>query len=311
MNDSFPEQSSKKDTAKIYVLIGFILVLLGTNAYFFFQDKKANDKIVTLSDEKTSMQIEIDKIEAALDEANNSNTTLTKELETEQELARQKIADLREQLRKGQLTQGQLTKAQDDIKLLRYFVTKYTTDIEDLQKRNASLISERDSLKTTVNRVSAKATELEKQNEGLTSQNTELSTKVKAAAAIKVMSISLTPLRIKNSGKETDVVRASTTKKLRVNFSIIDNSLAEKGMHDIFIRVLDPAGNLITSDNNNVFLSEEEELQFTYRTAIEFANDGKLYQIDWANPNSFSKGTYTVVLYADGYLMGKKSIALR
>lgn len=135
MNDSFQDQSSKKDSAKIYFLIGVILVLLGTNAYFFFQDKKANDKIVTLSDEKTSMQTEIDKIEAALDQANVSNTTLTKQLEEEQELARQKIAELREQLRKGQLTQGQLSKAQDDIKQLRYFVTKYTADIEDLQKK--------------------------------------------------------------------------------------------------------------------------------------------------------------------------------
>lgn len=173
------------------------------------------------------------------------------------------------------------------------------------------MVSERDSLKSRVSTVSAKATELERQNEGLSSQNTELSSKVRVAAAIKVASMSLVPLRIKSSGKETDVIRANTTKKLRVNFSILENSLAEKGMHDIFIRVLDPAGNLITTNNNNLFVSEDEDLQYTYRTAIEFANDGKAYQIDWTNPGAFSKGTYTVVLYADGYMMGKKSITLK
>jgi hypothetical protein len=60
-----------------------------------------------------------------------------------------------------------------------------------------------------------------------------------------------------------------------------------------------------------LFSSDGEELQYTYKTAIEFNNDGKVYNIDWTNPNKFQKGTYTVVLYADGYTMGKSSISLK
>jgi len=82
-------------------------------------------------------------------------------------------------------------------------------------------------------------------------------------------------------------------------------------MHEIYIRIMDPSGNLITSNNNNVFTGDDEQLQYTYKTAIEFANDSKLYQIQWTNPGSFLKGTYTVILYADGHIMGKQSIALK
>ena len=82
-------------------------------------------------------------------------------------------------------------------------------------------------------------------------------------------------------------------------------------MHDIFLRVIDPSGNLIISNSGGMFNADDEELQYTYKTAIEFANDGKAYSIDWSNPGKFQKGSYTVVLYADGYTMGKGELVLR
>src|SRR5690606_26503218 len=103
----------------------------------------------------------------------------------------------------------------------------------------------------------------------------ELSSKVKVAAALKTGSIAITPLRIRNSGKETDVSRASSAKKIRITFNINNNPLAEKGMHDIFIRIIDPSGNLIASDNGRMFSADGEDMQYTYRTAIEFDNTDK------------------------------------
>ena len=298
------DQQPRKNSNKIYFLIAVILALLGTNAYLFFKEKKSSERIVTVSDEKSRMQTEIDKIEAELDNSNSSNIKLSEQMQKEQDLARQKIADLRIALKKGQLTQGQLAKAQEDVKQLRYFVTKYSADIDELKLQNASLTSERNTLRTTVDSVSSKASNLEKVNE-------ELNTKVKAAAALKTGNVSIIPLRVKSSGKETDVTRASTTKKLRVNFTVVNNSIAEKGMHDIYLRIIDPSGNLIISDNGGMFNADDEELQYTYKTAVEFGNDGKAYAVDWTNPGSFQKGTYTIVLYADGYTMGKGAVSLK
>jgi DNA repair ATPase RecN len=277
---------------------------MGTNAYLFFKDKKANDRIVTISDEKTRMQTEVDKIEAELDNASGDNVKLSEQMQNEQTMAREKIQELRIALKKGQLTQGQLKKAQEDIKQLRYFVTKYTADIDVLRKQNITLITERDELKTAVDSVSSKANDLERQNQ-------ELSTKVQAAAALKTGNVSVSAFEIRNNGKENGVTRASTAEKIRINFSAVNNSIAEKGLHDIYFRVIDPSGDLIVSTNGGLFTADDEELQYTYKTAIEFANDGKAYSIDWANPAKFEKGTYTIVLYADGYTMGKGAVILR
>ncbi|MFA6945731.1 MAG: hypothetical protein WC220_07475 [Pedobacter sp.] len=304
MENPEQEQPIRKDSNKIYFLIAVILALLGTNTYLFFKDKKANDRIVTISDEKTRMQTEIDKIEAELDNATSNNLRLTDEMQKEEEIARDKIDGLRNALKQGQLTQGQLAKAQEEIKQLKYFVTRYSSEIEELKKLNQNLTTERDQLQSTVDSVSSKAIELEKQNE-------ELNTKVQAAAAIKAGNISIAAYNIRSNGKESMVSRANTTDKLRVNFSIVNNALAEKGMHNIFLRVIDPSGNLIISNNAGIFISDDEELQYSYKTAIEFANDGRTYSLDWVNSGSYQKGTYTLMLYADGYTMGKGSVSLR
>lgn len=304
MENPEQEQPIRKDSNKIYFLVAVILALLGTNTYLFFKDKKANDRIVTVSDEKTRMQTEIDKIEAELDNATSNNLKLSEEMLKEQEIAREKIDELRNALKQGQLTQGQLAKAQEEIKQLRYFVSKYSTEIDELKKQNQDLTSERNELLSAVDSVSTKANELEKQNE-------ELYTKVQAAAAIKSGNISISALNIRNNGKESMVTRASTTDKLRVNFSLINNPLAEKGIHTLFLRVIDPSGNLVISNNGGMFISDDEELQYSYKTAIEFANDGRSYTIDWSDSRTYQKGVYTIILYADGYTMGKGSVSLR
>jgi predicted RNase H-like nuclease (RuvC/YqgF family) len=304
MENPEQEQPIRKDSNKIYFLVAVILALLGTNTYLFFKDKKANDRIITVSDEKTRMQTEIDKIEAELDNATSNNLKLSEEMQKEQEIAREKIDELRNALKQGQLTQGQLAKAQEEIKQLRYFVSKYSTEIDELKKQNQDLTSERNELLSAVDSVSTKANELEKQNE-------ELNTKVQAAAAIKSGNVSISAFNIRNNGKESMVTRASTTDKLRVNFSLVNNPIAEKGIHTLFLRVIDPSGNLIISNNGGMFISDDEELQYSYKTAIEFANDGRSYTIDWSDAKTYQKGVYTIILYADGYTMGKGSVSLR
>jgi DNA repair ATPase RecN len=250
------------------------------------------------------MQTEIDKIEAELDIATSNNLKLSDQMLKEQTIAREKIDELRSALKQGQLTQGQLAKAQEEIKQLKYFVSKYATEIDELKKQNQDLTSERNDLLSTVDSVRTKANELEKQNE-------ELNTKVQAAAAIKSANVSIAAFNIRNSGKESMVTRANTTDKLRVNFSLVNNSLAQKGLHTIFLRVIDPSGNLVIANNGVLFVSDDEELQYSYKTAIEFANDGRNYTIDWTDGRSYQKGLYTIILYADGYIMGKGSVTLR
>jgi len=289
-------QESKKSNTKIYLLLLVVLALFTTNAILYIRNKKADERVVQLSDDKTRMQTEIDKIEADLDKANSNYAALSDSMKREQNTAREKITQLREALRKGELTQQQLILAQEDVKQLRNFVTKYVADIEVLRQQN-------DSLKTSV----AVANEQVKVLEG---QNKDLNKKVSAAIALKAFGVSVTAVRIKSSGKESSVSKADPAQKLNISFNLVDNDFAQKALHTIFMRVLDPSGNVVGATGTST-LASGETIDFSYKTAIEFANDGRVYTLGWNNPGAFLKGQYTITMYADGYMLGTGKITLK
>jgi len=278
--------------------------LLATDVYLYLQKNKSDTRVVYQDTERTRLQTELDSLEAQIEQVNSGKAKLSTEMQAKNDSLQSKIKVLRQELAKGKLTQAELDKAQEDIKQLRYFVTNYTAQIEELKKQNTTLASERDTLKTNLAVAAKKDSTLSKQNE-------DLGAKVKVGSAIKLATADVVAYKIKGSGKEVDVKRASPAKKIKVNFTVASNSLAEKGMHDIFLRIIDPTGNLITETDSGNFNADGQDLQFTYKTSIDFKDDGTAYTIDWVNPAAFQKGTYTVLLYADGYTMGKTSFMLK
>lgn len=297
-------QTPKKNSNVIYFLIVVVLALLVTDVYLYMQKNKSDTRVVVQNDEKTRLQTELDSLEAQIEQVNAGKTKMTTEMQAANDSLRSKIKVLRGELAKGKLTQAELSKAQEDVKQLRYFVTKYTADIEELKKQNSALTTERDTLKSNLATTAQKNTELNSQNE-------ELNSKVKTASALKIGAISITAYKVKGNGKEVDVSRANPAKKIKINFTIASNPIAEKSSHDVYIRILDPTGNLITTSETGTFSADGQDLQFTYKTSIDYKDDGAPFMIDWVNPESFQKGTYTVFLYSDSSTMGKGIFTLK
>jgi len=299
-----PTQTPKKNSNVIYFLIVVVLALLVTDVYLYMQKNKSDTRIVIQNDEKSRLQNELDSLEAQIEQVNAGKAQMSAAMRAANDSLKAKIKVLRAELAKGKLTEADLAKAQEDVKQLRYFVTKYTADIEELKKENSTLTTERDTLKTNLATVNEKATDLEKQNQ-------DLSNKVQVASALKIGAASITAYKIRRNGKEVDVTKAGSAKKIKINFTIASNPVAQKGTHDVFIRVLDPIGNLITTQDTGTFTSDGQDLQYTYRTAIEYKDDGSPFMIDWINPLPFQKGAYTVLLYSDGYTMGRVNFTLK
>lgn len=297
-------QQPKKNSNVIYFLIVVVLALLATDVYLYMQKNKSDTKIVYQNDERTRLQTELDSLEAQIEQVNAGKTKMSQALQAKNDSLKAQIRVLRAKLAQGKLTVAELEKAQEDIKQLRYNVTTYTAQIDELKKQNTALANERDTLKTNLV-VAAK------KDSDLTKKNADLDKTVKIASALKVATVNVVAYKIKGSGKEVDTKRSSVAKKIKVNFTIAANSVAEKNSHDIYLRVIDPTGNLITGGDSGTFNADGQDLQYTYKTSIEFKDDGSGYTIDWVNPAAFQKGSYTVLLYADGYTMGKTSFELK
>jgi hypothetical protein len=299
-------QTPKKNSNVIYFLIVVVLALLGTDVYLYLQKNKSDTKIVYQEDEKNRLKVELDSLEDQIEKANSGKAKMTAEMQAKNDSLESKIRVLRTQLDKGKLTKAQLDKAKEDVKQLRYFVANYTEQIDSLKKQNTTLAQTNTHLKTNLDSVSQKATTL-------TAQNSDLSNKVTIAKALKVGSVNIVAYKVKNSGKEVEETRAKPSTKLKINFTVASNSLADKALHDVYVRVLDPTGNLITDANSGNFTADGQTLQYTYKTSIDFKDDGSGFTIDWKSPTNppFQKGTYTVILYSDNSTMGQGSIALK
>ena len=229
MNDK-TDLVNKGDRNKIYFLVLVIAALLGTNAYLFFKDKHESERFVNVNTEKDRLELEVEKIEVELDKVNSINVSLSAKLITEQQLAREKIAQLKLALQKGLLTQEELTNAQNQVRELREFLQTYNEDIMKLKRENIDLKLEMDSLESS-------AIIASQQSEALAKRNAELDAKIKTSAALKASNISVAAFRVKSSGKNIEVTRASTAKKLIVSFEIVPNQLAAKDYHKIYLRI--------------------------------------------------------------------------
>lgn len=294
---------NKGDRNKIYFLIVVIVALLGTNAFLFFKDKHEKERFVTTTTEKDRLRLEVEKIEVEFDKVNLMNVALTEKLQREQLQARAKISELKKALQKGTVTQAELVDAQAELKQLKIFLTDYKDGLQRLESENSLLKSQKDSLERSVTEVSEKAQSLEK-------KNSELNAKVKSTAALKAFNVRLIAYKVKSSGKNVEVSKASTAKKLTTSFNIVPNQLAEKDYHKIYIRVFDPSGNLIANENN-MFEADGQEMQYSDMITISYNNDETAYNLDWVNPKPFIKGSYSIILYANGFTMGKAAILLK
>ena len=113
------QEQKRKDNNKIYFLLAVIVALLGTSIYLYLQKNKTEQRIVTVIDERTALQTELEKLETDLEQANTANTKTTEELNTKDEQLKIKIAELKQSLAKGSLTRGQLADAKRELQNLR------------------------------------------------------------------------------------------------------------------------------------------------------------------------------------------------
>ena len=303
-NKAENEPSISKDKSKIYFFIVAIIALLATNVYFYVKYKSSGEKLYTLTLQKEKLQIEIDRIEAELDNIDRQNIhDLPAEVVQQQQQAREIIATLRKALEENNVSDSQIQLANTQLESLKFNVSKLLLEVNDLKLQNEMLKKENLQLQGAVKQTSTQVEKLE-------NDNTVLVEKVTIASSLKVSNISISGVEQKRNGSLEIETKAKRADKLQIKFTIVDNPLAKKGKKEIFGRIIDPQGNLIAA-NDDVFYVHGDKLQYTFKENINFTNNGEEYQFLWNDSTNLKKGAYTVLLYSDNAIMGRASVVLK
>lgn len=296
--------SDPKNKSKIYFFVIAIAALLLTNVYFYVKYKSSGEKLYTVALQKENLQIEIDRIEAELDNINNQGgEEVPIDILKAEQSARATIASLRNDLENTNISDVQIQKAREQVQLLKSRVSTLKSESNELKIQNQILKRQNEELSSSVEQKS-------EQVRALRSDNDNLNRKVTVASSIKVSNIIVNGVERNRKGVFEIETRAKKVDNLQIKFTIADNPLAKEGEKVVYVRVVAPQGNLIAK-SSDVFYSNGNKLQYTFKETIQFSNNGQEYEFLWADSERFKKGAYTILLYADNAIMGRSSVVLK
>ena len=201
---------------------------------------------------------------------------------------------------------GEIANYIDSVKTLKADVatlSKFRRQVYQLRKERATLMARLDSLTASnialqsLNEATQK--ELERVaalNDSIVQQNIILEQENRIAAQLRLETLNVQAVKVKNNGNFRDVKRARRTDNFKVCFTVRDNAIAQAGDKNFFIEVLGPDGNLVgASESVSV---NSRTLSVSKVTAFYYEND-TLDVCDYVGSatGELAKGNYMVNVY--------------
>ncbi|MCW5917894.1 MAG: hypothetical protein KIS82_11190, partial [Ferruginibacter sp.] len=146
-----------------------------------------------------------------------------------------------------------------------------------------------------------------------TASNKALEQKVDVASTLNASNIVITPYKVKNNGKEKVSTKAKKVDKLVVSFDV-SNRIVQTGQTDVFVVIVGPNGQPITSENTSGLFTTREEGDKTYTAKVPVELEtakAKNVNFTFAPGSNFQNGAYKVLIYQNGFLIGQGTRELK
>jgi len=128
------------------------------------------------------------------------------------------------------------------------------------------------------------------------------------AENIKVLAV--TP---KGKVKDDDAYRAKRVDKIKLQFNLPSNPLTQSDEKEIFVRVLDPDGAVISDDamGSGKFNWKGQEMVFTTKNVVPYQNSNQIVEMTYDNAQKFRPGKYSVEVYAENFRIGTSNFTIK
>ena len=305
-------QSSKNNTKNLIIglLIAGILIMGGFLIFNNNQNGQAlqtqQTEIAKVTSEKSEIQNSFDASLARLDSMTTMNADMQAKLaDKDGEIAKVK-SEIRSILNKRNATSAELSRA-------RKLIAQLNGQITDLQQQVAMLTLENDSLKTERTVLIANNATLTRNLDSTNVIKTNLEKTVDIASTLNASNISITPVKVKNNGKEKVKTTAKRVDKLVVSFDV-NNRIIQPGTTDLYVVVIGPDGQPVTSAQGaGTFTTRDQgDKSFTAKLPVDLeTGKTKNVQFGFAPGNHFQQGNYKIEIYQNGFLIGQGTRELK
>ena len=291
---------NKKVIAPLAAVIVLLLAGIAYLGYNLNEQKQVNKDMQELAAlDKKEMENEYQQFANQYKEMQTriNNDSIVEQLGREQ----QRTQALLEELRRTKANDAaEITRLKKELATVRAILRSYVLQIDSLNQLNAELMDEN-------NRVRSELAESNQQNMQLTSNNMTLSEKVAIASQLNAAGINV--IMLDKKGKEQTKNPHKIDKKgtLKVRFVLSRNATATNGMRSIYIRVINPSGEVI--NGGGTCTMEGAQVAYTAKQDVEYTGQEKLMEM-FVPKTSLIAGRYTVQVIADGHEIGSRAVEM-
>lgn len=315
-NSEFQDKNEENKPASRTLIVILALLLVGSIGFNVYQYSKVssteaqlNETVVSSQDLKTEMNAELDSIRRQMEQYRGQNAEMDELLAQKEKDLIERASRIEQLLKDNKITYNKYLSAKKDLEKFRFYADKYLAEVKALSEENKRLASENGELQETVK---TKDKQIDKMTDELVLKRNKL--EVAEKLMIDPNNINVEGIRMKGS-KERSTERAKNIDKIKVCFQLPKNLAAESGTKTIYIQILDPKGQTVTTTQTGggTIDVEGRSAQYTTSSKIEYDNEKQANQcVYWGNPDhTYVEGRYTIVLYTDGYKMGEKNFQVK
>jgi len=303
-----------KKQGVLSLTIGALMGLLALLAYLFIGSRNETlevQKLLTTKVEQfAATQLKLDSISTVLDKKIAEVRKLGGNVIELERLKRQLNSDKRKL--KSDLS---FSIQQYNFKINDYksFLAKYEVDLRALRNENGSLVSRTRVLEEEKQSILSENEGLKNDKSALAQtvvdysrQNADLENKVSLASAMKAADVEVAALSDNGKERQGGIYKASRIDQLKITFILLSNPVAVKNTTDLYLRLLDPNGAVVTESGfGGIMWVDEREIGYSLRQSVFFENNDQRVELLFRREAPYKPGAYRVELYTSGSRIGE------
>ena len=291
---------NKKNTFWIVMAVILFLALAGLGYFYYLQQTQMTEMIEQMEYEKQELEEEYTDLALQFDgyrDLDIQNDSLQDQLYREQ----QRVQDLLEELRITKATSARrIAELKKELATVRAVMVEYVHQIDSLNTTNIRLTEENATVKKQ-NR------EITKENKQIKQTNTQLQQVVTRAAMLELTSCQIVTLN--KWDHKTRML--SQIAKLQIDYSIAKNVTCEVGMKQLYLRIVDPNGDLLQPDERWVFPFENQQIGYSVMQEFEYERQAFSSTLYFHFLDRPIPGFYNADFFVDGNLIGSFPFELK
>ncbi len=289
------EYNEERKSIKGYQIVIVILALiLAALSYLYFH--QTSSMKADFAVEKDTLTNQLSRLAVDLDNLKIDNDTITQNLAVERGRADSLLESLQQE---RNLSRAKIRKYEKELGTLRTVMRGFVQTIDSLNTLNNKLLGENVRIRKEI------ATE-RLRGDMAEEKASELEVKVRKGSVVQARNINLLAL----SSSDKEVTRASRAARLRVDFVLSANELANPGERNVYAVITGPEKYVMANAGGAVF--EVEGDRKTYSAVREIDYQGHDLSVSlYYTGGGITSGTYQVAIYMDGMRIGANEVILK